>query len=75
MINYGRFKDVYHYLQSKSRAYPNIDSFTIREHFVKPMKLTERSHVRIQDIDIIFKKTAKDESSAHTSQQFYLNRS
>ena len=34
-INYSMITEIYHWLQSKSKAFPWIDTYTFREYFIK----------------------------------------
>ena len=49
--NYAEIKEIYHYLQGYSSQFPNVDSFTMREKFIKKLKcLRENRHISQFDI-------------------------
>ena len=73
-INYAKFKNLYHYLQSKSKAFPQIDSLTIRKFFIAPMNIKDQTHMSVHEIDTIFQKSIYDEDDNRSNNRF-LNRS
>ena len=50
--DYVFIKDIFHFLQSQSQSFPNIDMYTIRKHFLKQLDLKQFSW-RDSDYEII----------------------
>ena len=70
MNNYPWLKEIYHYLQSKSKAYPWLDFYTLREEFTR--RLNFASYKVNQAIETIF-MTRTTKRSDHDPDHFPAN--
>lgn len=50
-MKFPEIKEIYHYLQGKSSQYPNIDTTTMREHFLKALAVN-----KLYEIDVIMRE-------------------
>ena len=52
-INYQLIKDIYTLLQSRSRAYPFVDTFTFRQYFVRKLGLLDEDFYKVSNFDVL----------------------
>lgn len=51
--NYETIKDIYHWLQGRSRIYPWVDNYTFREQFIKRLGLDDKGSASMNKVDVI----------------------
>jgi hypothetical protein len=71
---YTNFKEVFHYLQCKSTHFPYISVFTVRKYMIHPMDFLKNSHLRMTDVETIFRKCARDKANTDGYMNNHLNR-
>lgn len=56
-MKFPEIKEIYHYLQGKSSQYPNIDTMTIREQFLKAIS-SYNGTVQTNELDIVMREVS-----------------
>ena len=53
LIRYEMLTEIYHWLQSKSKAYPWIDNHTFREKFIKKLDVLDVKFFNMQKFEVL----------------------
>ena len=61
-INYQVMKDVFTLLQSRSKAYPFVDTFAFRHYFVREIGLLDDSHYKLSNFDVLLNEVTSGNS-------------
>lgn len=51
--NYEMIKDIYHWLQARSKIYPWVDNYTFREQFIKRLGFEDQGASSMSKVDVI----------------------